>query len=120
VKQTLCPLFIFKHGPPYVHHIAKVKVELRTFVPFDQNTPMFILREKPLSYPKEVWQVDKLLQTLRIIMEGASKDMTNAKSQCKVKQRCKQRYDKCKISMQGEAKVQKCKLFHQDHESIYA
>ncbi len=89
MKQTLCPLLIFKHGPLYVHHIAKVKVEPRTFLPFDQNTPMFVLREKPLSNLKEVWQVDKLLQTLRIIMEGASKDMTNAKSQCKVKQRCK-------------------------------
>jgi hypothetical protein len=89
VKQTLCPLLIFKHGPPYVHRIAKVKVEPRTFLPFDQNTPMFVLREKPLSNPKEVWQVDKLLQNLKIIMGGASKDMTNAKSQCKVKQRCK-------------------------------
>jgi hypothetical protein len=60
-------------------------VKRKTFLPFDQNTPMFVIREKP----KEVWQVDKLLQTLRIIMGGASKDMTNAKSQCKVKQRCK-------------------------------
>jgi hypothetical protein len=59
VKQTLCPLLIFKRGPPYVHHIAKVKVEPKTFLPFDQNTPMFVLREKPLSDPKEVWQVDK-------------------------------------------------------------
>jgi len=54
VKQTLCPLLIFKRGPPYVHHIAKVKVEPKTFLPFDQNTPMFVLREKPLSDPKEV------------------------------------------------------------------
>jgi hypothetical protein len=46
VKQTLCPLLIFKWGPPYVHHIAKVKMEPRTFLPFDQNTPMFVLREK--------------------------------------------------------------------------
>ncbi len=33
--------------------------------------------------------MDKLLQTLKIVMGGASKDTTNAKSQCKVKQRCK-------------------------------
>jgi hypothetical protein len=102
VKQTLCPLLIFKHGPPYAHHIAKVKVEPRTFLPFDPNTPMFVLREKPLSNPKEVWQVDKLLQTFENYYG-----------------RCKQRYNKCKISMQGEAKVQKCRLFHQDHQSIY-
>jgi len=59
VKQTLCPLLIFKCGPPYVHHIAKVKVEPKTFLPFDQNTLMFVLREKPLLDPKEVWQMDK-------------------------------------------------------------
>jgi hypothetical protein len=62
------------------HHIAKVEVEPKTFLPFDQNTPMFVLKEKPLSDPKEVSQMDKLLQTLRIIMGGASKDTKHAKS----------------------------------------
>jgi hypothetical protein len=38
---------------------TKVKVEPRTFLPFDQNTPMFVLKVKPLYDPKEVWQVDK-------------------------------------------------------------
>jgi hypothetical protein len=38
---------------------TKVKVEPRTFLPFGQNTAMLVLKVKPLSDPKEVWQVDK-------------------------------------------------------------